>query len=111
MWDNTTLTEGCVQTWNSCRLSWMSLGKGRILSGSSSLITFCKQKLFKILQHVSQNTYRNSSLSYHFSELLQDLQVEFEEEAESQRATKLHFSSRSRRREVQLIQEDVVGPA
>lgn len=50
-------------------------------------------------------------LSYRSSKFLQDLQVEFEEEAESQRATKLHFSSGSRRREDQLVQEDVIGPA
>lgn len=50
-------------------------------------------------------------MSYHFSELLQDLQVKFKEKAESQRATEVHLSSRSRRREDQLIQEDVIGPA
>lgn len=34
-------------TWNSCRLGWISLGKGRIFSGSSSVITFCKEKATK----------------------------------------------------------------
>lgn len=50
-----------------------------------------------------------AATSYHFSELVQDLQVESEEEAESQRSTKLDLSARSRRREVQLLQKDVVG--
>lgn len=50
-------------------------------------------------------------MSYRSSEFLQDLQVELEEEAESQRAAELHFPPRSRRREDQLVQEDVVGPA
>lgn len=49
--------------------------------------------------------------SYRFSELLQDLQVELKEEAESQRAPELHLPSRSRRREFQLVQEHLVGPA
>lgn len=48
---------------------------------------------------------------YHFFQFLQDLQVELKEEAESQRATELHFSSRSREWEDQLVQEDVVGLA
>lgn len=48
--------------------------------------------------------------SHHLSEGLQDLQVEPEEEAEGQRATELDLSTGSRRREVQLLQEDVVGP-
>lgn len=48
---------------------------------------------------------------YRFSELLQDLQVELKEEAESQRAPELHLPSRSRRRQFQLVQEHLVGPA
>lgn len=45
---------------------------------------------------------------YRFTELLQNLQVEFKEEAESQRTTKLNLPARNRWREVQLLQEDVV---
>lgn len=52
-----------------------------------------------------------AGVSHHLSELLQDLQVESEEEAESQRATELNLPTRSRRREIQLLQEDLVGPA
>lgn len=48
---------------------------------------------------------------HHFFELVQDLQVEFEEEAEGQGASKLHLSPRSRGRQGHLLQEDVVGPA
>lgn len=49
--------------------------------------------------------------SYRFSKLLQDLQVELKEEAESQRAPELHLPSWSRGREFQLVQEHLIGPA
>lgn len=52
-----------------------------------------------------------SSVLYHFFELMQNLQVKFEEEAESKRTTKLNHPSRSRGREGQLVQKNVVGPA
>lgn len=63
-----------------------------------------------VWEHLTAGEESFAGVSHHFSELLQDLQVEPEEEAESQRATELHLSTRSRRREVQLLQEDVVGP-
>lgn len=45
---------------------------------------------------------------YHFFELMEDVQVELKEEAESQTPTKLNLPTRSGRREGQLFQEDVV---
>lgn len=35
-------SESHFVTWNSCRPGWISLGKGCIFSGTSSVITFCK---------------------------------------------------------------------
>lgn len=49
--------------------------------------------------------------SYQISEALQDFQVELEEKAESQRATKLHLSPGSRGRQGELLQQDVAGSA
>lgn len=52
------------------------------------LVKFC-------CEYLTADEETGPGISHHFSQLLQDLQVESEEEAESQGATELNLSSRS----------------